>query len=53
MRKTGATTWLYTEKTESAPCMTTFWIPVTGHPDYYVHFGIGVTIDYSARPTEG
>ena len=26
---------------------------VAGHPDYYVHFGIGVTIDYSARPTEG
>ena len=27
--------------------------PVAGQPDYYVHFGIGVTIDYSARPTEG
>ena len=52
MRKAGVTTWRYTEKTENAPRMTTFWIPVAGHPDYYVHFGIGVTIDYVARPTE-
>ena len=52
MRKTGVTTWLYTEKTESKPSSTTFWIPVAGYPDYYVHFGIGVTIDFSARPTE-
>ena len=53
MRKAGVTTWRYTEKTENAPRMTTFWIPVAGNPDYYVHFGIGVTIDYAARPTEG
>ncbi len=52
MRKSGATTWLHTEKTENTPCATTFWIPVAGYPDYYVHFGIGVTIDFSARPTE-
>ena len=52
MRKVGTTTWLYTEKTETTPRMTTFWIPVAGNPDYYVHFGIGVTIDYAARPTE-
>ena len=52
MRKAGVTTWRYTEKTENTPRMTTFWIPVAGNPDYYVHFGIGVTIDYAARPTE-
>ena len=52
MRKEGVTTWLYTEKTEETPRMTTFWIPVAGYPDYYVHFGIGVTIDYAVRPTE-
>ena len=52
MRKAGTTTWLYTEKTETTPRMTTFWIPVAGYPDYYVHFGIGVTIDFAARPTE-
>ncbi|MBQ6140137.1 MAG: hypothetical protein IJI54_02540 [Kiritimatiellae bacterium] len=34
------------------PCATTFWIPVAGYPDYYVHFGIGVTIDFAARTTE-
>ena len=43
---------LHTEKTENSPCATTFWIPVAGYPDYYVHFGIGVTIDFAARPTE-
>ena len=52
MRKSGVTTWLHTEKTENSPCATTFWIPVAGYPDYYVHFGIGVTIDFAARPTE-
>ena len=52
MRKAGVTTWCYAEKTEDAPRMITFWIPVAGNPDYYVHFGIGVTIDYAARPTE-
>lgn len=52
MRKSGGTTWLRSEKSENAPGATAFWIPVAGHPDYYVHFGIGVTIDYADRPTE-
>ncbi len=32
--------------------MITFLISVAGDTDYYVHFGIGVTITYAARPTE-
>lgn len=29
-----------------------YWVTVPGHPDIYVHFGIGVTIDYN-QPCEG
>lgn len=25
-----------------------FWIPVIEHPDIYIHFGVGTTIDYDA-----
>ena len=52
MREQEELEWLHTEKTETTPCATTFWIPVAGNPDYYVHFGIGVTIDFAARTTE-
>ncbi len=24
-----------------------YWIPITGYPDIYVHFGVGTTIDYN------
>ncbi len=52
MLKNEKTTWLQMPKGEGGPMMTTFWIPVTGHPEYYIHFGIGVTIDYSVRKNE-
>lgn len=52
MREQEELEWPHTEKTETTPCATTFWIPVAGNPDYYVHFGIGVTIDFAARTTE-
>jgi len=25
-----------------------YWIPVEGYPEFFVHFGVGVTIDYDA-----
>ncbi len=27
-----------------------YWLPITGYPEYFVHFGVGVTIDYDATP---
>lgn len=27
-----------------------YWLPVDGYPEYFVHFGVGVTIDYDAIP---
>ncbi|SHI79108.1 hypothetical protein [Propionispora hippei] len=27
-----------------------FWIPVVGYPDIYVHFGVGMMIDYDQYP---
>ena len=24
-----------------------YWLPLSDYPDYFVHFGVGVTIDYS------
>ncbi len=26
-----------------------YWIPLTGYPDIYVHFGIGTMIDYNNK----
>ncbi len=23
-----------------------YWLPIEGYPDYFIHFGVGVTIDY-------
>jgi hypothetical protein len=25
-----------------------YWLPIDGYPDYFVHFGVGVTIDYDS-----
>ena len=27
-----------------------YWLPLAGYPELFVHFGVGVTIDYSAAP---
>ncbi|SFM26603.1 hypothetical protein [Pelosinus propionicus] len=27
-----------------------YWLPVPEHPDFFIHFGVGVTIDYDAIP---
>jgi hypothetical protein len=27
-----------------------YWLPVDGYPELFVHFGVGVTIDYDAIP---
>jgi len=26
--------------------ITAFWLPVDGHPDFYIHFAVGATMDY-------
>lgn len=26
-----------------------YWLPIDGYPEFYVHFGVGVTIDYDAK----
>ena len=23
-----------------------FWLPVEGHPDFFIHFGVGTTLNY-------
>lgn len=30
--------------------MITYWLPVDGYPDVFIHFGVGVTIDYDEQP---
>ncbi len=27
-----------------------YWLPVDGYPEIFIHFGVGVTIDYDAVP---
>jgi len=52
MMKKGKSTWFHLPDGGNGRPSTAYWIPVTGHPEYYVHFGVGVTIDYAAQPTE-
>ena len=52
MVKKGKATWIHLPDGGNGHSSTSYWIPVTGHPDYYFHFGIGITIDYAKNPTE-
>ena len=52
MVKKGKATWCHLSDGGNGRPSTSYWIPVTGHPDYYFHFGIGITIDYAKNPTE-
>lgn len=52
MQKTNAATWCHGKSIGAAKEMTTYWLPVVGYPDYYIHFSVGLTIDYEARTTE-
>ncbi len=36
----------YSKNQSDGKTIIDFWIPVVDHPDIYVHFGIGTTIDY-------
>lgn len=36
----------YSKSESDGKTVIGFWIPVADHPDIYVHFGIGMTIDY-------
>jgi len=29
--------------------MISYWIPLAGYPELFVHFGVGITIDYDAE----
>ena len=52
MVKKENATWIHLPDGGTGRPSTSYWIPVTGHPDYYFHFGIGITIDYAKNPTE-
>ena len=52
MVKKGKATWQHLPDTGNGHPSISYWIPVSGHPDYYWHFGIGITIDYAKNPTE-
>jgi hypothetical protein len=26
-----------------------YWLPIDGYPEYFIHFGVGVTVDYDAQ----
>ncbi|SEI78683.1 hypothetical protein SAMN05660742_10145 [Propionispira arboris] len=28
--------------------MVSYWLPLNGYPELFVHFGVGITIDYDA-----
>lgn len=30
----------------------TYWLPVDGYPELFIHFGVGVSIDYNATSEE-
>ena len=52
MVKKGKATWRHLPDTGNGHPSISYWIPVSGHPDYYWHFGIGITVDYAKNPTE-
>ncbi len=29
-----------------------YWLPLDGHPEYFIHFGVGTTIEYKSSPSE-
>jgi hypothetical protein len=37
----------YSKSESNGKTVIGFWIPVADHPDIYVHFGIGMAIDYN------
>ena len=52
MVKKEKATWIHLPDGGKGHPSTSYWIPVAGHPDYYFHFGIGITLDYAKNPTE-
>jgi hypothetical protein len=30
----------------------TYWLPIDGYPDYYIHFSVGLRLDYEDNRTE-
>ena len=52
MVKKEKATWCHLADIGNGHPSTSYWIPVTGHPDYCWHFGIGIMIDYAKNPTE-
>ena len=52
MMKKAKAAWLFGASAADKQPLPTYWIPVSGHPEYYIHYGIGVAIDYAAHPTE-
>lgn len=52
MMKENKTTWFHLPGEGERRPTTMYWVLLDGYPDYYLHFGVGVTIDYAAQPTE-
>lgn len=50
--KDQKTTWAYVDATPTGGRkFVTFWLPIAGYPDFYIHFSCGNRLDYSAlRP---
>ena len=36
----------YKTITRGDKTIISYWLPINGYPDYFIHFGVGVTIDY-------
>lgn len=52
MTQKNRTTWFHLPAEGERRASTAYWIQIDGYPDYYLHFGIGITINYEANPTE-
>ena len=39
--------WVQMKGKEEGQKSVTFWLPIAGHADYYIHFAQGMFVDYS------
>ncbi len=48
----GEATYSYNEKPDGTG-VTAFWIPLDGYPELFVHFGVGISLNYkTGEPTD-
>jgi hypothetical protein len=47
------TQWVFSDRTACGGNRSvTFWLPIEGYPDYFIHFACGYAIDYSGQTQE-